>query len=572
MGKAAAAAPRLVSAAELAGVRPVAPLDDEPPELLSGPDPLVAVRDIDPCDWIGDNFYILNQRTMATERIKLRLLQKAIIRYCFTRNEAGRFPFQMVVISTIKKSGKTTLTACLERWLAETQVRYGEIYCLGNDRDQARDRSFKFVKESIEMTPGYDRGRKRLAGRWNVFENSLRCLTTGTVIKAIAVDASGEAGGRPYCSIWTELWGFENKEARKLWTEMTPVPTIPDSMRLVDSYAGFEGESELLRSIYDRGMGDGRQLTNHELASAAARDVDGERYEDFLHAFTETNGDPDALVPCWVEGRMFMYWDSGTVARRVPEDQTPEYYAEQEKELPPQEFNRIHGNVWGASVSNAIPMHEWDACFDPDLPPLLPGDRIPIVLSCDAGTSGDCFAITAISRHPADNARPALRELRMWQPSDFADEIQDTGSDKPRILYKEPEAFLRWCFANFNVLNIAYDPYQLEDMMQRLRGELGVYALQFLQGKDRDIADRAFYDHVIQRELAWNFHDGFTPGEPPADGSHSALMRQHILNANKKVQKDQESKLRFIKKHENKPIDLLISASQGVRRAMWLMM
>lgn len=569
----------MLSAFEIAGASAAAPeLEDAggaPPTI----DPLVAVRDLDPCDWIERNFYIVNQLNAATELIKLFLRQKAILRYCFTRNEAGRFPFQMIVISTIKKSGKTTLTATIERWLAETQVRYGEIYCLGNDKDQARDRSFKFVKESIELTPGYDRRHEILPGRWDVFANSLRCLSSQSIIKAVAVDAKGEAGGRPYCSVWTELWGFESAEAKKLWTEMTPVPTIPDSMRIIDSYAGFEGESETLRRIYDRGMENGHQLTNHELALAAARDVDGERYEDFLHAFEECNGDPDALVPCWVEGRMFMYWDSGAAARRIKELQTPEYYAEQSKELLPQEFTRIHENVWGSGVSNAIPIASFDACWDATLPPLMPGDLAPMILACDAGTSGDAFAILSITRHPLDNTRAALRELRVWTPDDFRDE---PGFDEGRIQYVEPEKFIRWCIDNFNVLNICYDPYQLEDMMQRIRRETGAFASQFLQAKDRDVSDRGFYDQVVQRTLSWNFHDTcewdgsahvrcVAPGRDPTEGK-SKVFRQHLMNADKKIQANQESKMRFVKKPSGRPIDLLIAASMGVERALYLMM
>jgi hypothetical protein len=80
------------------------------------------------------------------------------------------------------------------------------------------------------------------------------------------VDAAGEAGGRPSLMIFTELWGFESAEALRFWEEMTVVPTLRDSIRLVETYAGYEGESELLFGLYDRVKQSGRQLTNGELA------------------------------------------------------------------------------------------------------------------------------------------------------------------------------------------------------------------------------------------------------------------------------------------------------------------
>ena len=56
-----------------------------------------------------------------------------------------------------------------------------------------------------------------------------------------------------------------------------------------------------------------------------------------------------------------------------------------------------------------VHMERWDACYDPNLPPLLPGDRTPVVISIDAGVTSDFFAATIVSRHPADHDMAALR-------------------------------------------------------------------------------------------------------------------------------------------------------------------
>ena len=538
---------QLVRAVDLARVMPEPP---EPEATIA--DRLLAARDIDPVEWQEANFYIPPMSGFGQgDLIRFMPHQKVITRYIFTRGPEGRFPFQNILISSIKKSGKTTLVASWGRWLAETQVRYGELYTIGNDQDQAKEREYKFIRESIELTPGYDYARERLQGRWTVQAKTLKCTASNTSIKAIAQDAPGEAGGRPYCSMWTELWGFEHEAALRLWTEMTPVPTVPDSMRIVESYAGFEGESEQLWQLYDRGKTLGRQLTNGEVARVAARDRDGERYEDLLHAFAETGGDPEALVPLWVDGRFFMYWDEAEEARRNPAIQTPEYYAEEAKTNTPQQFARIHMNQWGSPESSFVPIEAWMRCYDPDLPPLTTTE--PMILSLDAAATRDCFAAVAVTRHPTDPKRAAIRAAKVWRPQDFPDK---------RIDFEEVWTWVADVCRRHRIVQVCYDPFQLEDMSQRIRRELTQWAEPFNQSKDRKIADRRLYDLIMQRELSWNLHD-----DAGAD-----VFRRHIANANAKHQKDQDSTLLIVKKAENRKIDLVVAASMGVHRCLSLFM
>src|SRR5215831_436411 len=62
-------------------------------------------------------------------------------------------------------------------------------------------------------------------------------------------------GSRHSLVIADELWGFESESSRRLWEELTPPPTEFSAWQLVVTYAGFSGESDLLESIYTRGMG-----------------------------------------------------------------------------------------------------------------------------------------------------------------------------------------------------------------------------------------------------------------------------------------------------------------------------
>jgi phage terminase large subunit-like protein len=507
----------------------------------------------DPVKWIESNFYLAS----TGELVKLAPHQKCILRLAFKRTREGRLRYRAIIYSAIKKSGKSAIAGMLARWMAETQIRYGEIFTIGNDLVQARDRSFREVRQSLEVTPGYSRRSQSLPGKWSLRNQlTMTSLQTGTQIKAISVDAAGEAGGKQAMTIWTELWGFEHDDALRFWDEMTPVPTVPDSFRLVETYAGYDGESTLLWDLYKKGL-EGRQCTAGELARIGATDAPGESYEELLYAFKETNGDPNAKVPIWINdaATLFMYWDSGLNARRMPWQmgkEGEEYYRGEEAILPAATFRRLHYNEWVGAESQFVPIESWDACYDETIPPLLPGDRTPIVLAVDAATTHDCFAIVAISRHPHKRDEVAVRACRRWDPAEEGGYVR----------YEEPEQMIRQYVKDYNVVQVCYDPYQLESMMQNLRKEGIVWCDPFPQSQDRLRADRALYDHIVHRRLHHNEspHATFTP------------LREHILNANSKLQKDQDSTLRIVKKTGNRKIDLAVAMSMGCARCLYLLL
>jgi hypothetical protein len=98
-----------------------------------------------------------------------------------------------------------------------------------------------------------------------VTANKVEFSSTGATITAIASDYVGATGANPTITVVDELWAYTSERARRLWDEMVPVPTRKTSVRLRVTYAGFEGESELLESLYNRG------LTGEEISSALYR-------------------------------------------------------------------------------------------------------------------------------------------------------------------------------------------------------------------------------------------------------------------------------------------------------------
>jgi phage terminase large subunit-like protein len=537
----------------------------------------------DICNWAEKHFYI----PLTGEPMVMPLHQKAVLRYFFTRRENHHFPYQTVVYSTIKKSGKSTIAGVIARYFAETQTRFGEIFTIGNDLEQAKDRSYKEVSRSLELTPGYNHYKDSLPGRWNVQKMTMRCLLTGSTIKAIAVDAAGEAGGQQALTIWTELWGAENQEAKRFWDEMTPIPTVPDSIRLVETYAGYDGESELLRGLYDVGM-DGHQLTAGELADFVCQpDVPGESYEDFVNCWHETRGDPEVKIPIWVNktASLGMYWDSGITARRMPWQHSfvgkdkicnmcrspksqheigipaEEYYAGQEKLLPTQAYRRLHFNEWIGAESAFVPIEVWDSCANVhEVLPIQSGERTPLVSGIDAAVTGDCFGIVVVSRCSQDNNAVDIRALKKWDPKESGGTLQ----------LEEPEKFLREACKpeNGNIVQIAYDPYQLESMAQRIRKDGVAWMEPFNQMGDRLKADSQLYDLIIGKRIHYSHDAGCSGGV--LCSCRIAPLREHIANANGKVQKDEDSKIRIVKKAAGRKIDLCVSLSMASYRCLYL--
>lgn len=536
----------------------------------------------DIADWSEKHFYI--PRTMSP--VKLPLHQKAILRYFFTRRENRHFPFQTVTYSTVKKSGKSTTAGIIGRYFAETQTHYGEIFTIGNDLEQAKDRSFKEIVRSLELTPGFNPSKETLPGRWSLHKLSMKCLLTGSTIKAIAVDAKGEAGGQQALTIWTELWGAENTEAKRFWDEMQPIPTVPDSVRLVETYAGYDGESELLHSVYDRGI-EGKQLTAGELAEFVCReDVPGETFDDFVRCWHETNGDPTVLIPVWANTNagVGMYWDSGLSARRMPWQHmfleqgsdicgmclrlrtehdigvtANEYYSAAEAQGPPPAYRRLHLNEWVGAESAFVPMESWDHCGHiHKVTPLLDGERTMLVLAADAAVTGDCFGILAVNRCPEDSQSVDIRAVRKWDP-------KDTGGV---INLDEPEAFMRAACKINNVVQIAYDPFQLENTAQRLRKDGIAWLEPFNQAQDRLKADSQLYDLIMALRIHYSHAENCPEGV--SCNCNIASLREHIANANAKMQLNEDSKLRIVKKTAGKKIDLCVCLSMAAARCLYL--
>ena len=470
---------------------------------------LLRLINTDPVAWGERNFYIEDRVNPITGEelgpgpIILAEHQKRIMRAAFERDRQGRFRWTTIVDSEVKKSGKTRKAALAAAWLAQYAGAYAEVYCLANDGKQSADRVLAAVKKAIALGPTLK--------QWRDLKVKIT-LPSGAFIEAVPVDPTGEAGANPTGTFWSEMWGFRLSAKERLWTEFTIPPTrFGRAIRYVESYAGYVGESPVLEQLYDQGVNQGRRHP----------------------AFPE--------LPVYINdrARLFCYWDH--TPRMVW--QTPEYYEAEAAILTENEFQRIHRNMWVSSEAQAIPIERWDACFDPNLPPL--GPRAPIVIGVDLGVSGDLSALVVVSDHPfRKKKQPAIRAVEV-----FAAPLGEKIDYSTTI----DLALRRWV-ANYNVVAIAYDEFQAHKMMTDLSRDPGVWCKPISQSKGslidpgRTVLDKMFYDMVIAGKLSHN-------GDP--------TLRQHVMNAIS-TGGATEKYLHFGKKAEKLHIDALVAASMGV--------
>ena len=376
----------------------------------------------------ANKYYILPE---TGKSIKLEPHQRKILKYCFTENRKGLFPYQTIIYACPKKSGKTEVGGLVGLWFAVTQGRYNEIYYIANDLEQSQSRGFRRVTQVVENNlQGYP--------NFNVTRYAVQIARTGTRIQALSFDYAGEAGANPGLTVWDELWGYISTASRRLWTELSPVPTRENSIRFITTYAGFEGESELLWDLYQLGMA-GRQL--------------------------------DWDIPVWVndEAGLFMYWDHEHRMSWQKGIQAEKYYDRERKILRPNEFRRLHENRWVSAVTRYIPIEAWDGCCISDMRPIMPGFSEPLFIGVDIGIKRDTTAAVAVY-WDKENKKVKLASHRVWHPT----------PSEPLDFEATIERYLLDLNQYFKVASVYYDPSQFVRSMQLLQGS-GIPLTEYTQ-------------------------------------------------------------------------------------------
>lgn len=454
--------------------------------------------------------------------------------------------------STIKKSIKTTLSAVIARWVAETWPGQQEEIFLASDAEQSKGRGYKAFRETIEKHPNWDKDKKILFGPngeklWYINDKHALYLPDNSELKPVSADYAGESGGNPTATFYTELWTWRLQKEEFLYTEMTVPPTRPEGFRFIDSYAGHVGRSNILWRIWQRLVKDGRRLTVDDVPAWGVLFPD--EYE----------------LPIYIDipSRTIGYIDQGVAARRFPwqQGEVGEAYYQQERAaaLSESEYLRLNENIWAEAEQSLMPIQWFDNCTDSTLRDGEENelkDRAPVVVSIDASVTHDCTAMTMHSRHPKYHQDAVTRKEAVFDPRNGGEINYDT-TILPQLV--------EWN-RRYNIIEIEYDTTQLAYLMQRVsEGRCGdipmadgsiaklpaIACRAFNQNNERLVSDTMFVTMTRDRHC---WHDGTL---------HN--LRQHIINAGAKYDASQGNKLRIVKMDEEHPIDCSVAASMGTK-------
>lgn len=467
----------------------------------------------DPVKWIEKNFYIPETRKdpKLNGRIQLMDYQRDAIREALSMDEEGNYRYDIIVWSDIKKSGKSTIAAAINLYRSKF-TEFGEFYIVANDLKQANSRVNHYLRRALQLNQKLGKEYNKLGYR-NTHEN-------GSFIEAIPIDPSGEAGSNADQVTFSELWGANEDAKQNMWAEMTIPPNKHGkAFRWVESYAGFQEEADLLYSLYDLGVIRGEML-----------------WPDRLYPVTD--GAPEPLEIYVNRGaRMLCLWNTKP---RCPW-QTKAYYASEEQILPTNQFQRMHRNQWVSSTETFVPMEWWHQCAHAEYPTIDP-TRQPMIIALDAAVSDDTFGLWMGCRHPDIKDVVISWFVQRWKPTQ-GHKVDFVGTEeKPG-----PELTLRRLIREYNVIEVAYDPYQLHDMATRLKQEGLAWFREFPQGNDRLESDSQLRALIRERRIWHRGEDFYT---------------EHIQNANAKVDAE-DRRLRIVKRAEKLKIDLTIATSMG---------
>jgi phage terminase large subunit-like protein len=366
--------------------------------------------------------------------------QREFFKHAWQMGDDGRVLYPEQCFSAIKKTGKTGTAAM--HGLTTTLVfggRYSEGYCISNDLEQAQGRVFTAIKQICECSP-------LLRREANITQNRITFPQTGAFIQAIGSDAASAAGAHPCFTSADELWGFQSERSRRFFDELVPVPTVPVSIRLTTTHAGYAGESTLLEEMCKRG-------------EALPEIAPGLHAGDHMLFFIGH----EPLAP----------W------------QTEAWLAEMRQITRPIQFIRQFENRFVTSENSFITLEYWDRCIDPKLG-APPADRLlPIYVGVDGSLKRDSSAIVAVA-FDRNTQRVRLVFYRIFQPS------QSEPLDELSI-----EATLLDLAKRFRIQRILYDPYQLAASMQRLAKQ-GLPVEEYPQTLDRLTAmGQQLYDLIM---------------------------------------------------------------------------
>lgn len=483
-----------------------------------------------PCPiWLDHNFY--NPETVNkngkdydyrnAQKIELEPDQREILSVIGTADDEGYLPYQTIIWSEPKKSGKTTIASGFGAWYADQVDAPNNVLTLANTERQSASRIFAGMMPTL-----YNLGARLPK---SLKSNPMIQLPNGTNIQAIGTNYTGEAGGNYGLTLTSELWGYTTDAARRLFDETPPIQTRKNSIRYIETYAGFQNESILLLELFLQIFSDPEESGTQP----KARPVPG-----LEHIRT------DDRPACWhiPEQGLFMYW-SHEQKRTWQKSKRGKQLIENEREtMRPSAYVRLYQNRWQLSEGGFMPIEFYKRSCR------LNGARArtPMILAADASMRHDTTALVGIEPYQyeifgVEETRYRMAHLSIWNPKGQDIDLEETLAEEVYRIWKD--GLLIGAFW--------YDPFQMHQVAINLRKK-GVPCAEFNQQAERVKADSFLY-----KQYANNTIDNWFDPE----------FEKHVQAARAKEYDNEQ--LRIVKGTiaESSKIDALVAQSMAVYRA-----
>jgi len=443
---------------------------------------------------------------MAGSPMILRDWQKMLLADVFARRSDGRRKHRTAIIGMARKNGKSALGSGIALHALMLGPTGGEVYSCAADRDQARI-VFGSAKKMIELSP-------ELSSVCTIYRDVIEVVSTGSVYRVLSSEAFTKEGLSPTCVIYDELHSAPNDD---LWNVMTLAQAARrDALTIAVTTAGVRSDTTGGDSTAYRQFLYGQQVASGEIVDPS-----------FFMAWWKGADNANHLDPAsWLDanpgfGDLCDAEDFDSAVKRTPEN----------------EFRIKRMNSWVSSQHAWLPAASWEG---------LRADRvidssIPVVLGFDGSFNGDATALIGCTVE----AEPFIWVEEVWEkgPGDH---------ESWRVPISEVEARIMQACSDYNVLEVACDPYRWQRSMEAL-ADAGVPISEYASSSPARMvpATAKFYDAVTGSTLS---HDG------------DPTLRRHIGNC---AVKTDRLGPRIVKEHRSssRRIDAAVAAVIAFDRA-----
>jgi len=450
----------------------------------------------------------------------LRPWQARVVRQLFATGRDGLRIVRTCLLMLPRKNGKTELAAAIAIYclLFDGQTG-GEIYLAAADREQAS----KVFQAMVTML----RADAELLAVVEIVESQKRIVhpASGSICKVLSAEAYSKHGLNSSVVIFDELHAQPNRE---LWDVLaTSQGARLQPLLVAISTAGYDRNS-ILWELYVHAK---RVLERPEIDPT------------FLPIIYEAPADAD-----WRDERVWLRCNPALGDFRSLDEMRT--MAQRAAEIPAQEnaFRRLYLNQWTEQAARWIALTAWDACAQPtptytgracycgiDLSTTTDLTALVGVYPCDGG-----FDVRACAFMPDAKVRERSRRDRVpydeWIRRGFLIATPGNVVDYERVRLE-----IQAWDADGDVREIAYDPWNAPDLVQRLSAQDGFTCVPMRQGfASLSAPTKSLEKAILSRELR---HDGHP------------VLRWCIGNV--AVETDAAGNLKPSKKRSHERIDLV---------------